>query len=132
MPTPTNLHTNPTNTPTPYIPTLPLHTYPTPLQTLQLAYMPQQPAMPLTEDPTTHLPHQRYQHAIVRCSCVLPVIAYIVLRNLLAKLLQRSLIEFVESLLKEGGMLNSPDNLQFWQIAQTSYDQMILGKNLHD
>jgi len=43
---------------------------------------------------------------------------YYALRHLLAKLLHLGLIDFVESLLKKEGELNSPDNLQFWQIAQ--------------
>jgi len=45
---------------------------------------------------------------------------YYVLRHLLAKLLHLNLVEFVESLLKNEGVLNSPKNLQFWQIAQPS------------
>jgi len=39
---------------------------------------------------------------------------YYVLRHLLAKLLHLNLIDFAESLLEKGGVLNSPENLQFW------------------
>jgi len=45
---------------------------------------------------------------------------YYVLRHLLAKLLYWNLIDCVESLLKtQEGVLNFPENLQFWQIAQS-------------
>jgi len=34
--------------------------------------------------------------------------------------LHLNLSDFVEILLKKEGVLNSPENLQFWQIAQPS------------
>jgi len=73
-PSPTNLHTtyipnlytNLTNAPTPYIPTLPLHDYPTPLQNLQPVYM---PVMSCLWQPTP-LPTVNAKPAIWACYCV--------------------------------------------------------------
>jgi len=55
----------------------------------------------------------------------LSVMGYYALRHLLAKLLHLSLIDCAESLLKKEKVLpvNSPENLQFWQIAQPSLDK---------
>jgi len=36
----------------------------------------------------------------------------------IGEIMHLGLIDFVESLLKKEGELNSPDNQQFWQIAQ--------------
>jgi len=54
---------------------------------------------------------------------------YYVLRHLLAKLLHLNSIDFVESLLKKEGVLNSPETLQFWQIAQPSWHSMTVPNN---
>jgi len=56
--------------------------------------------------------------------CVLPVIGYYVLQHLLANLLHLNLIDCVKSLL-----INSPDNLQFWQIAQASLRIHVRSRN---
>ena len=66
------------------------------------------------------LQHLRYEHAIVLCGSVLPVIEYYTLRHLLAKLLHLNLIDCFESLLQKGGVFDSSDKLRFWQIAQSS------------
>ena len=89
-----------------HMPALPLHT--------------SQPLQPL--HPTLHAypapAHMLNEHAHRRCGCVLPEMGYYALRHLLAKLLHLGLMDFVESLLKKEGELNSPDNQQFWQISQ--------------
>ena len=122
-PTPTNLHKphttyiltlqtplHPTYLPypynLPYIPTLPLH----PNQTLHT--YPIHPTLHVCPIPA----HLLYEQSLRWCGCVLPVMGYYVLRHVLAE----SLIDCVESLLKNKRVLNSPENLQFWQIAQPS------------
>ena len=70
----TLIHTNPTNAPTRYIPTLHLHTYPKFLQPLHQT-------LHVCPTPT----HLRYEHAIGRWGCVLPVIGYYVLRHFFAR-----------------------------------------------
>jgi len=90
--------TNHTNAPTPYIPLLPLHTYPTYLPyitptnlqnsaCLPWPYIPTLPLQPL--HPTLHVhpipAHLLYEQAVRWCGCVLPVMGYYVLRHLLAK-----------------------------------------------
>jgi len=108
---------NPTNAvhPTPYIPTLPLHTYSTyldypykptkhyiptlPLHTYTTPTTPTTPTAQHTLHPTlqagstpAHLPRVN-GHMVRRCGCDLLVIGYCVLRHLLAKLLHLKLLE---------------------------------------
>ena len=62
---PTHLHTtNPTNAPTPYIPILPLHTYPTYL------HCPYQPTKPYIPTLSLHL-HYSYNYYTLLCMPVL-------------------------------------------------------------
>ena len=95
---------------TPYIPVLPVPVYHKLLQ-------PPHPTLHACPTPA----HLLHEHVVRRCGCVLPVIGYYLLRHLLAKLLHLNLIDRVESLLKKKGLLNSPDNLQLWPIAQPLY-----------
>ena len=108
----------------PYIPTL--HTYitPTNLQNsacLPWPYIPTLPLQPL--HPTLHVnpipAHLLYEQAVRWCGCVLPVMGYYVLRHLLAKYCIWIWLICWETP-EEGlwGVLNSHENLQFWQIAQ--------------
>jgi hypothetical protein len=93
-PTPTNLqtHLHPTYLPYPYIPTLHTYTTPTNLQNPTYLPYPYTPTLLLQPPhPTLHacptITHQLQEQAVRWCGCVLPVMKYYLLRNLLAKLL---------------------------------------------
>jgi len=97
------IHTYPTPTYLPYIPTLPvptyktLHTYPIPTPALFLQLL----------HPTLHacpiITHQLQEQAVTWCGCVLPVMEYYVLRNLLAKSLHLNLISLLRASCRRKG-----------------------------
>ena len=98
---------------TPYIPTLHPHTYPTQLQPACM------PAMPLTADTTTYLPHQ-LQRCYFAVQLRFASDRILSAAKFIGEIIACEFDSFVESLLKKGGMLKSFNNLQFWQIAQPS------------
>jgi len=53
--------------------------------------------------------------------CMIVFLTYYALRNVLAKyFLLLNLTDCFESLVRNAGVLNPPEKLQFWQIAQPS------------
>ena len=113
---PTNLHiTNPTNAPIPYIPypypCIPtLHTFSAPTNPQIPAYLPYpyiptlllQPLHP-TLPASPIITQMLHEQAARWCCCVLPVMGYYVLRNLLSKLLHLNLVSLLRASCKRKG-----------------------------